>query len=391
MQCCPVCRKSDNLIRTVTRKDLVTMQNYIFPTLEEAVNSPTGQFELSVCTCCGFAFNSLFDSSLLTYDKNYDNSVPSAIFTEYYREIASFLYNKYSLENGFVIDIGCGKGQFLKILCEMYPGVRGLGVDPSFEFSDNIPGNLVFIQDVFKEEHITQKPSLLICRHTLEHIEQPVSFLESIRRASSKYENVPFFIEVPDLEWIIENNAFWDFCYEHCNYFTSESFTNMLQGLDFEVLDVKKAFGSQYLWGYGEIKQKPLTFSNNSHFPEKIIAYAKSENISLSKIVTKLEEERINEKIIVWGMATKGVMFCNLVDPAKKLIDYCIDINDKKMGCYVPRTGHLINSSEILKVLETLKATIVVMNPNYLVEIVAMCRNFAMDAKFIDASGEVLA
>lgn len=391
---CPVCEKSET-VSSVVRNRLITMQNYVYRDYRKARESPVGKFELRVCSDCGFAYNAGFDPSLMNYDENYDNQVPSKLFLDYYERVAHFLVRKYRLENGFVIDVGCGKGTFLKVLCGLYPGVRGLGIDPSYEASASTeePDNPAFIQDIFKSDYITEQPSLVICRHVLEHIDRPVSFLSFIRAAlvTSDYAETPFFVEVPDLDWIIENGAFWDFCYEHCNYFTLESLRNALELAGFQIEEGQKAFGGQYLWMCARIKSDRVSIRANETISGKVADYAFKEKKLMSAIRDKLTELKAKGgETVVWGMATKGVVFCNLIDPRKELIDYCIDINANKQDCFVPHTGHLISAPTVLKTVNSANPVIIVMNPNYVNEIKENCRNLNLMATFIDANGNDL-
>ncbi len=41
----------------------------------------------------------------------------------------------------------------------------------------------------------------------LEHVPDPIAFLRSLR--DTLPSGVPFFLEVPDLDWILEAGAFW--------------------------------------------------------------------------------------------------------------------------------------------------------------------------------------
>ena len=80
---CPICSAIE--ARLVAYRDrLPVLQNVTFPTREVALASPCAPFELVACNRCGFMFNAKFDSSLLTYDTDYDNHVESAIFERYY-------------------------------------------------------------------------------------------------------------------------------------------------------------------------------------------------------------------------------------------------------------------------------------------------------------------
>lgn len=392
---CPVCGESNN-VTSVSRTNLVTMQNYIYQSYQEAQAANTGEFELYVCRTCGLAYNARFDSNLVSYDENYDVYIPSAIFADYYKEIASFLYDKFPLEGGLVIDIACGKGTFLEVLCSLYPNIQGLGIDPSFEFnkSSHSAPNLKFIQDVFKEEYITRQPSLILCRHAFEQIEQPLSFLQSIYGALRDFKEVPFFIEVADLEWIIGNNAFWDLCYERCSYWTADSLKNTLQVAGFQSKNVLKASNGQYLWAFGTVIQDSpanSVFGEIDSIGDRLAAYALTEKNLVSDAKTKLQDLKAEGNLLaVWGMATKGVVFCNLIDAERQLFDYCIDISQKKIDCFVAHTGHQINAPDILRQVGSAQLLIVVMNPNYLTEIIESCKHLNLNPKYVDANGKEL-
>ena len=295
---CPVCSNT-NLIPTICRENLVTMQNYVYCYADEARHAKVGKFVLMICPQCGFSYNASFNNNLLQYNENYDNSVPSQISETYYREVASFLYKNFPIEHGLVIDIGCGKGSFLKILCEKYPTVKGVGIDPSYELSTENSSqpneNISFIQDFFKKEQINQRPSLIICRHVIEHIYYPVDFMTKVYLALSAFRDIPIFVEVPDLEWILNQNAFWDFCYEHCNYFTVDSFNNIMELSGFAVEKTYKAFNRQYIWLKAITKSAiPLNFNQwkntiTNDIVEKLQSYAKTEKILVDKMRYKLQ------------------------------------------------------------------------------------------------------
>ncbi|HEY0715554.1 MAG TPA: class I SAM-dependent methyltransferase, partial [Polyangia bacterium] len=215
MVACPVCDHSRTTI-AVTRVSLPVMQNVVYPTRAAAMAAPCARFELSVCHQCGFAFNSAFDPSLAVYDESYDNDVPSEIFRKYYAELCSFVIDQLTLEDGLVIDVGCGKGTFLEVLCKMAPAIRGLGIDPSCQEVER--ANFKLIRSTFAAEHFVAQPRLVLLRHVLEHIPSPMGFLRALREVVPARARL--FVEVPELSWITSHRAFWDFCYEHCNYFT---------------------------------------------------------------------------------------------------------------------------------------------------------------------------
>jgi hypothetical protein len=367
------------------------MQNYIYRSRQAAQAANTGDLELYVCGTCGLCFNARFDSSLVSYDENYDVYIPSAIFLDYYKEIASFLYKNFPLEDATVVDIACGKGTFLEVLCGLYPNVRGLGIDPSFEFNNSFAPNLKFIKDIFRAEYITEQPALILCRHAFDQIEQPLSFLQSIQGALRDFKEVPFFIEVADLEWIIENRAFWDLCYERCSYWTADSLKNTLRRAGFQTEEVLKASNNQYLWAFGIITQESAAIAETNSISERLADYALTEKNLIFEMKTKLQDLKAEGNLLaVWGMATKGVVFCNLIDAERQLFDYCIDISEKKINCFAAHTGHEINAPDILRQIGLAKLVIIVMNPNYLTEIIESCKQLNLNPKYMDANGSGL-
>lgn len=390
---CPIC-SSRNLVPTVTRDHLPAMQNRVFRTLNDALSAGLGRLTLSVCADCGFGFNSDFDGNLLNYDQNYDNTVASAVQGQYYAEIARHLNDRYLGNAGIVLDIGCGKGTFLKTLCRLFPGVKGLGIDPSYEGPEQDPDlPLRFIRDFFNESNVSERPTLVVCRHVLEHIERPIAFLKSIQASLRAFPDVPVFFEVPDLGWILQNRVFWDFCYEHCNYFTAESLSHAVERSGYRPVRSQTAFGSQYLWieARSGSSCSPGTNGNSQTVIQSALDYAASETRQIESIRSRfLNARREGAKIVIWGMATKGVLFSCLIDPDRTLFDFCIDANPNKSSCYVPTTGHCIQPPAALDASRDHELIVVVMNPNYLDEIKAACAGRGLTASFTSANGDRL-
>ena len=113
MTVCPVCNSS-NLQVILERERLPVFQNVVYDTKHEAVSSPSAPFSLAACAQCGFSFNRKFDQRLVVYDDKYNNDVVSNVFEAYYRSIAGTLISKFELDDGHVIDVGCGSGRFFE-------------------------------------------------------------------------------------------------------------------------------------------------------------------------------------------------------------------------------------------------------------------------------------
>ena len=387
---CPIC-KSEH-IEILVKVEEPTLQNRVYATPAEAQQAVKGPIYLTHCHTCNFTFNSAFDESIIVYDEHYDNAVPSKLFIDYYHSICHYLYQTYQLEEGIVYDIGCGKGTFLSILCTLYPNIKAVGIDPSYEGDLNPMSNLMFIRDFFKTEHVTEKPSLILSRHVFEHIEYPKEFLSILREPIQQFPDVPFFIEVPDFEWIVANQTFWDICYEHCNYFSKHALTVLCTQQGSHVTKITPAFGNQYLWIEGRFNGSTNTVPSFPNIDFKHIqAFIQSIKSSQTRISSLIRTNKQQDRtIIVWGMATKGVIFSNQIDMQATLIDHCIDINKEKQGKYSPLSAHLIEAPTSLSILKGKNCFVIMMNSNYIQEIKQEVTSLGIQAQFVDAHGNEL-
>ena len=97
-----------------------------------ALDFPTGDIALAVCNACGFIFNAAWDAQRTVYSDQYEETQGfSATFNTFNRALAEELVNRYDIRDKTVLEIGCGKGEFLSLICELGNN-RGIGYDPSF-------------------------------------------------------------------------------------------------------------------------------------------------------------------------------------------------------------------------------------------------------------------
>jgi hypothetical protein len=226
------------------------------------------------------------------------------------------------------------------------------------------------VDSVLEPSLIGSDARLIILRHVLEHVEQPVAFMEMLR---SCIPDVPVFVEVPDLDWVVSSNAFWDFCYEHCNYFTPASLRACLGVAGFQVEEQRRSFDDQYQWAICRPAGKSAHFSHADAAVERIGRYAQQESARISDLS---EKARASGGVAVWGMATKGVVLCSIL--GGEWIIGGIDANPRKQGCYAPGSGVRINPPEWAASLPEGSA-VLVMNPRYMEEIADTVR--ALDAR----------
>ncbi|MBI4059484.1 methyltransferase domain-containing protein [Candidatus Giovannonibacteria bacterium] len=368
---CPVC-KSKNLEFIAKITGGPAMQNKLSSTFAEAKKEkPTG-INLWGARNCGFIFNADFDPALVDYSAEYNNTPDfSSYFHNYVTEIATRLFNKYKLKNKVVLEIGCGKGNFLEVLYSL--GCRKLiGFDPAYELTGS-PLDKMVERKLFNKKNFKGNADFIICRETLEHIPQPQPFIkgaiDALRNGGGMY------FEVPNLEWIIKKGAFFDFTYEHCNYFSKYSIFTLFNQLGPWNISFGEGAGGQYI-------QAEITRRKPGSPPPPLHPY---DFEKVSKFVHRKTREYKNmvkswRKFAIWGVAGKGVTFLNRLGISHRVSPYAIDINPQKHGRFVPITGQRVVGPSILKKEKI--GTIIIMNPIYEKEVKRDARYCGYKGKF---------
>lgn len=156
-----------------------------------------------------------------------------------------------------VLDIGSGFGSFLGALGKIYPKTKLFGQELDVENrSKRLDGATVnWINNDFDGQ-----VDLVTIFHTLEHVTDPISFIENCHRLLS--ENGMIVIEVPDLmcDW-----KSWKFFHAaHLSYFTPSTMRRALECAGFEVVHCGENPGGKILddtiWAIG----KKLTQTDDS-------------------------------------------------------------------------------------------------------------------------------
>lgn len=347
---CPLCGGAD-LQLFLERREVPVLLNAPQPDRVRAAAIPRGDLRLFNCRACGFLHNAAFDPERILYAQDYlNNQEHSPQFSDYLGQVVA----RQGGAPQKVLEIGCGRGAFLQRLCAE-SGVEGWGFDTTYEGSARV-GSASFFRARYEGGMTFDR---VISRHVLEHVPQPLQLLRLAR--SSLPAGGRLFVEVPDLGWILKNLAFWDFFYEHVNYFSPSTLCLAAQKAGFREIQVTAAFGGQYLWleaAAGEEEEPVL-------LPLPLLDFQVRSAQKLGYWARRLGDW--SGKVALWGAGAKGVSFANLLDPRGLSITCLIDIHPQKQGLFIPASAHPVLSPEILS--EGRIEHLIVTNPNYLGEI----------------------
>lgn len=372
MNACPCCGAADPRELTPVR-GVPVLCNVLHATADAARAADAGDLELRYCERCAHLWNAAFDPDRVTYDAEYENSLHySPRFQAFARGLAAELAARHGLDGGTVVEIACGKGDFLGLLREA-GAARAVGFDPSFE-----PGRHGETAGVeVRRELFTAATAedlscdLLCCRHALEHMADPVGFLRLIHAALAGSPEAPVYFEVPNGLWTLRDLGVWDLIYEHPQYFSARSLAVAMARAGFAEPTVAEAFGGQFL-GCGARRAAAPAAAPDVPLDDPAAlgaafdaAARERRNVWAARLETW---RRAGRRAVLWGAGSKGVTFLNVLGAGDEVAGV-VDINPHKQGRFVPGTGHRVLAPEAIPDLAP--AAVVVMNPLYRDEIAA--------------------
>lgn len=300
--------------------------------LEESEVAADHAVDLDVHRCPGCGFVSL---PVKLQDDYYDDYVnapsQSPQMQQFQREQAEEFVRHFGLAGKSVLEVGCGDGFFLQSLRDC--GAECMGIEPS-----EAQRKIAMARDLRVEAGILSVGRRLgggpfdafATRQVFEHVPDLGGFLRAIRE-NLKPEAVGL-VEVPNLEFILDQGRFFDFIPEHLNYFSRDSLRLALELAGFAVESVVPVQGGEALRALMRLSTPPSLEGIGQRVSELREAMATFVSDCKSR----------GEKVAIWGAGGKGLSMLAVADLAD--IDLLIDGDPHKHGRYTP-VSHLRVSS----------------------------------------------
>ncbi len=371
---CPNCH-SGTMEIFHTARGVPTNSCILLESREEAMAYPKGDITLGFCGECGFVGNTSFDAKLTEYSGRYEETQGfSPTFQRFHRDLADRLIERFKLQDRDVLEIGCGKGEFLLLLCE-HGRNRGVGYDPGYRADRHAPApdeNVRFVADFYTEDCTDTAADFVCCKMTLEHIPQTLDFVAMTRKAQGGREAEIFFM-IPEATRILTECAFEDVYYEHCNYFSPWSLNQVFLKAGFFPTEVGVEYGDQYLTiaaTTSDTGRRPaIPAGQLADLKRWVAAFPALFEQQLEFWRTRLDAlHAAGRKTVIWGSGSKGVSFLTTLGLTGEIAG-AVDINPHRQGYFMPGTGHRIFGPDELVGLKP--DAVIVMNPIYKDEIAA--------------------
>lgn len=328
------------------------------PTAENLNEDQPVDLPLCQCSKCGLV---QFDCEPVNYYKDSTRAGErSEVLVHLRQEQYKHLIETYHLRGKKILEVGAGKGGFLKTLKEMEEyQIEEYGIEYNQEFVDIAREKEqvnVFCGDA-------ENPDLKLPGAPYEAF---VSFAYPARLiypnemltmvSNNLTEEGIGLVMVPSLEHLLKSGGFFDIVRDHIAYYSIDTLKFLFQKNGFDVLEIGEV-AKLYIYAYVK-KRAQLDITSAWSNVELLL-------LQIKEFVAKEKEER--RKVAVWcaGHFAFTVLSVSRIGDD---IEYIIDNADFKKGHYAPGSHVIIVGPEFF--VSNPVDTIIILGPIYIDEIV---------------------
>ncbi len=267
---------------------------------------------------------------------------------------------QFGLQDKKVIEIGCGRGEYLSIMQQC--GVRAYGVEHLKSSVEQCRAAGLAVSCGFVEGNDFSSDDApfdaFFILNFFEHLPRPLETLAGI--GSLLAPEAVGLVEVPNFDMILRTKLFSEFIADHLFYFTKETLATTLRLGGFDVLDCtelwhdyvisaivkKRGKGDRHLLCeapgtdrrlVGPFRQKvPVPFSHEKREPLDLSLFLEQMTQFRAGIESYLRGFAAG-RVAVWGAGHQALALIALLDLAGK-IKYVVDSAPFKQGKFTPAT-----------------------------------------------------
>ena len=330
--------------------------SHVLTSRAKALACPRGDIRLAFCRTCGFIENLAFDPSALAASSPWERGqAASARPRTSVNDLAARLIERYDLRGKTILDIGRGEGDFLAQLCQQ-GGNRAVGIGPGYAsgpLAGQATSGVAHLPEHHADEHAGLSADFICCRRTLERVQATSEFVRLVRKTVGPRRDTVVFFEVPDVQRVLQDLAFWDISYESCSYFSFGSLARLFRASGFDILDIGNEYDDQHL----VVEACPANGGIGPYWPGEndLAALSDLAERFWESAATKIADWRAflrrsqmrGQRLVLWGSGSKGVAFLNTL-PDEAQVELVVDNDPTRQGKFIAGTGQEVVSPAFL-------------------------------------------
>jgi hypothetical protein len=299
------------------------------------------------CVDCGHVWNAAFDYKDVPYTDKPNLMFNSGLrWTDHLRGMRQAML-EHLPDDPMVVEIGHGDASFLAALAQSRPHGRFVGFDPNG--AARADGTSIELRQALFEPsiHLAElQPDLIISRHVLEHLTDPLGFIQQLSFGAACHGIEPqIYLEVPCIDRAVETRRTVDFYYEHNSQFTTSSFTRMLQRCAVTVETIGHSYDGEVIFGFARLGGRISQVVNAS----EARSFRVATDHSRSEVKRQLDALIAGGKrVAIWGGTGKSAAFIHQHGADAERFPLVVDSDRDKAGTFVPGTGQVIRFRDAL-------------------------------------------
>ncbi|MRD73044.1 methyltransferase domain-containing protein [Rhodocyclus tenuis] len=328
-----------------------------FPSADELTNDHGTPLAIHQCPHCGLV---QIAGAPVPY---YREVIRASAFSPEMRAFRQQQFRQWvethALSGKAVLEIGCGRGEYLSLLAEA--GVRAHGIEAAPAAVDACRAAGLSVARDFIErprQRLQGAPfDAFVTLNFMEHWPAPVSTLRGIHHNLA--EGAVGLVEVPNFTMILERKLYSEFISDHLSYFTRETFAFALHSAGFDVLNCRSVW-HDYILSAEVRRRRSLDLAPLAERRQGI-------RDALHAFIDRFPPR----SVAVWGAGHQALATIALCGIGEKL-NYVVDSAPFKQGRYTPASHLPIVAPEALT--ETPPSAIIVMAAAYTDEVHRLIR-----------------
>jgi SAM-dependent methyltransferase len=289
-----------------------------------SVQTDSGQ-DLAVRQCSGCGLVQLSDDPVYYYKDVIRAAGLSEEMRTFRRKQFRGFVERFSLAGRKVVEIGCGRGEYLSLLGEA--GADAFGLEHSAASVAACRAAGLNVSEGFvdgADEVVTGGPfDAFAIFNFLEHLPEPNGTLRGIHHNLAA--GGVGLVEVPNFDMMLRERQFAEFMSDHLLYFTADTLRTALSLNGFEVIECTEEW-HRYILSAVVRKRAPLDLS------QLRLQHARLRDEAQAYIA------RFSPRsVAIWGAGHQALALLSLLDLGRS-IKYVVDSAPFKQGKYTPAT-----------------------------------------------------